>query len=176
MLLIKYRDATEYMRFLRGHVLTLDDVIAQYISEALIAFNREAHFAAAVMLGAASEKARYLLAASLLNALKPSRRRTLLEAALNKRQLFALLECIRQTIEDYSAGNPAPIPYSASEGAACHLTSLFEAICAQRNDAVHPMNARVSASSVRLLLCSFPYALRTTANLTAWADANPASL
>jgi hypothetical protein len=148
---------TEYMKFLRVHVPTVDDVIFQYILEALVAFNREAYFAAAVMVGAASEKAVYLLAASLLNALKPSRRRTTLGTALNKRQLFALLDCVRKTIEDGSAGNPALMPYSVSEGAGPHLSSLFEAIRTQRNDAVHPMNAIVSASSVRLLLHSFPY-------------------
>jgi hypothetical protein len=165
-----------YISFLRKHVPTLDDVIEQYILEALTAFNRDAYFAAAVMVGAASEKAIYLLAAGLLNALKPSRRRTTLEVVLNKRQLFALLESVRKTIEDCSVGNPAAIPYSISEGATPHLASLFDAIRAQRNDAVHPMNATVSASSIRLLLHSFPYALSTTEKLRAWADANPASL
>lgn len=165
-----------YMRFLRDHVPALDDVIGQYILEALEAFNRDAYFAAAVMVGAASEKAIYLLAASLLNALKSSRRRTTLETALNKRQLFALLDCVRKTIEDCANGNPAPIPYSVSEGTMPHLASLFEAIRTQRNDAVHPMNASVSASSVRLLLHSFPYALSTTEKLRTWLDANPAYL
>ena len=169
-------EVTGYMKFLRERVPTLDDVIEQYILEALTAFNREAYFAAAVMVGAASEKAVYLLAASLLGALKPSRRRTMLETALNKRQLFALLDCVRKTIEDFSSDNPPPIPYSASEGAAVHLASLFEAIRTQRNDAVHPMNANVSASSVRLLLHSFPYALSTTEKLRTWSDANRASL
>jgi hypothetical protein len=168
--------ATEYMKFLKEYVPTVDDVIFQYILEALVAFNREAYFAAAVMLGAASEKEVYLLAASLLSALKPSRRRTTLETTFNKRQLFALLDCVRKTIEDGSAGNPAPIPYSVSEGADAHLSSLFEAIRTQRNDAVHPMNAIVSASSVRLLLHSFPYALNVTDKLRKWADANPGCL
>jgi hypothetical protein len=54
---------TKYMNFLREHVPTLDDVIFQYILEALEAFNREANFAAAVRVGTASEKAVYLLAA-----------------------------------------------------------------------------------------------------------------
>jgi hypothetical protein len=169
-------EVTGYMKFLGEQVATLDAVIEQYILEALTAFNRDAYFAAAVMLGAASEKAVYLLAASLLNALKPSRRRTTLETALNKRQLFALLDCVRRTIEDCSAGNPALIPYSVSEGTASHLASLFEAIRTQRNDAVHPMNAVVSESSVRLLLHSFPYALSTIEKLRTWSDANPACL
>jgi hypothetical protein len=60
------------------------------------------------------------------------------------------LDCVRKTIEDCPSGNPAPIPFSVSEGAAPHLASLFEAIRMQRNNAVHPMNAAVSASSVRL--------------------------
>jgi hypothetical protein len=168
--------ATEYMKFLKDLVPTVDDVISQYIAEALVAFNREAYFAAAVMLGAASEKAIYLLAAALLNAVKPSVRRTKLETAFNKRHLFTLLDCVKQAIEDGSAGGSAPIPYSVSEGANAHLSSLFEAIRAQRNDAVHPMNAIVSTSSVRLLLHSFPYALSVTERLRKWADANPASL
>lgn len=144
--------------------------------EAITAFNRDAYFAAAVMVGAASEKAIYLLAASLLSALKTSRRRSLLETALTKRQLFALLDCVRKTIDDSSASNPAPIPYSVSDGASAHMASLFEAIRTQGNDAVHPMNATVSASSVRLLLHSFPYAMETTEKLRAWLDANPAAL
>jgi hypothetical protein len=86
------------------------------------------------------------------------------------------LDCVRKTIEDGSTGNPALIPYSVSEGASPHLASLFEAIRTQRNDAVHPMNATVSASSVRLLLCSFPYALGRTEKLRAWLGANPAVL
>jgi hypothetical protein len=50
-----------YINFLKKHVPTLDDVIEQYILEALTAFNRDAYFATAVMAGAASEKAIYLL-------------------------------------------------------------------------------------------------------------------
>ena len=83
---------------------------------------------------------------------------------------------MRKTIDDSSASNLAPIPYSVSEGSSAHLASLFEAIRTQRNDAVHPMNATVSASSVRLLLHSFSYALETTEKLRAWLDANPATL
>jgi hypothetical protein len=169
-------EAAGYMKFLREHVPTLDDVIKQYILEALTAFNRDAYFASTVMVGAASEKAVYLLGTSLLAALKVSRRRTTLEGLLSRRQLFLLLDFIRKTIEDYSSGSAAPIPYSASEGASAHLASLFEAIRTQRNDAVHPMNATVSASSVRLLLHTFPYALSKTEKLRGWFDANPGSL
>lgn len=170
-------EATSYLEFLRQLVPSRDSIVEQYISEAIVAYEREAYFAAAVMVGAASEKAIYLLAESLLRALKtPSRRRSALETAMNRRQLLALLESVRKTIEECSAGNPSPIPYSTSEGASAHLASLFEAIRTQRNDAVHPMNAAVSPSSVRQLLHSFPYALSTTDKLRAWLDANPGAL
>ena len=169
-------EAKSYLEFLRQLVPTLDSVIEQYVTEALTAFEREAYFATAVMVGAASEKTIYLLAASLLIALPPSPRRRTLEGLLNKRQLFALLDFVRKTIEDSCSGSSAQIPYSASEGASAHLASLFEAIRTQRNDAVHPMLAVVSASSVRLLLHSLPYALGTTEKLRAWFDANPGLL
>ncbi len=169
-------EATGYMRFLKELVPTLDEVIEQYVKEALIAFNRDAYFAAAVMAGAASEKAIYLLATSLLSALKPSPRLTALETAMNRRQLSALLASARKTIEDCTAGKQSPIPYSASEGATAHLASLFDAIRIQRNDAVHPAKATVSASSARLILCSLPYALATTEKLRGWLDTHPASL
>ena len=169
-------ESVGYMKLLKEQVPVLDSVIEQYIVEALTAFNRDAYFAAAVMVGAASEKAIYLLAASLLNAMKPSHRRGTLETTMSRRQLFPLLESVRKIIDECSAGKSAPIPYSASEGASVHLASLFEAIRTQRNDAVHPMNATVSVSSVRALLCSFPYALGTTQRLRTFLDSNPASL
>jgi hypothetical protein len=170
-------EARSYLEFLRQLVPNRDPIIEQYVSEAFIAYEREAYFAAAVMVGAASEKTVYLLAASLLNALKaPSRRGSTIETAMSKRQLFALLDSVRKTIEECSAGNPPPIPYSASEGVSAHLASLFEATRIQRNDAVHPMNAAVSSSSVRMLLHSFPYALSATEKLRTWLDANPGSL
>jgi hypothetical protein len=155
-------DARSYLEFVRQLLPNLDTVIMQYIVEALKAFEREAYFATAVMIGAASEKAIYLLADSLAKALKQSARRTTLEKALGGRSLSALLDHVRETIETESAGKKAPIPYSASEGASAHLASLFEAIRTQRNDAVHPMKGTVSASSVRLLLHSLPAALDTT--------------
>jgi hypothetical protein len=50
-------DVAAYMKFLSQRVPVIDPIIDQYVTEALTAFEREAYFAAAVMLGAASEKA-----------------------------------------------------------------------------------------------------------------------
>jgi hypothetical protein len=54
--------------------------------------------------------------------------------------------------------------------------SLFEAIRVQRNNAVHPMNAKVSEESVRILIQSFPYALAKSETLRNWSIANTGSI
>jgi hypothetical protein len=53
---------------------------------------------------------------------------------------------------------------------------LIEAIKMQRNDAMHPMNAAVSADSVRLSFHAFPHALEKLEALRAWFLANPKSI
>ena len=60
------------MKFLRAHVPTLDEVIGQYILEALTAFNREAYFAAAVMVGAASESDLCCVSAECVKTITPT--------------------------------------------------------------------------------------------------------
>lgn len=167
-------DAERYLNFLRSRVPAVDPVIEQYIVEALTAFDREAYFASAVMLGAASEKELYLLAEAVLLALKDAKKHTKLKSLLDRRKLLELFEYVRDTI--YGAVTAKLMPYSDSEGAFTHLMSLNEAIRVQRNDAVHPMNAVVSEDSVRLLLKSFPYALAKSEELRAWLIANPASI
>ncbi len=167
-------EAVEYMKFLHSRITQLDSVIEQYIVETLIAYERESYFAAAVMLGAASEKALYLLAEVMLGAFKEVQKRDKLKSLLDGRKLLGLLEYVRDTIQ--SASNTKALPYSVHEGAATHLMSLYEAIRVQRNDAVHPMNAAVSADSVRLLIQSFPYSLSKTEELRAWFAVNPNSI
>lgn len=167
-------DASRYMKFLRERVVNLDPIIEQYVIEALTAFERDSFFAAAVMLGAASEKALYLLAESLSLSFKEARKREKLDSLMVRRKLFDLLETIRRTILETTKAEV--IPYKVSEGADSHLMSLCEAIRVQRNDAVHPMNATVSEASVRLLLHSFPYALSKSEELRAWLVAHPGSI
>lgn len=167
-------EADGYMSFLRQRVPNMDAVIEQYVVEALTAFERQAYFAAAVMLGAASEKALYLLAESMLGALINARKREKLQLTLDRRKLSELFELVRDSIQD--ASRAKVLPYAQFEGSATHLMSLFEAIRVQRNDAVHPMNATVSADSVRLLMQSFPYSFSKSEELREWLTANPKSI
>jgi hypothetical protein len=167
-------NAEQYMRFLRERIKMLDPIIEQYVIEALTAFDRDAYFASAVMLGAASEKELYLLAEAVFLALRDPTKQSKLRGLLDRRKLLELFETVRDTIHQGVAAKV--IPYTDSEGSTTHLMSLYEAIRVQRNDAVHPMNAIVSEDSVRLLLQSFPYALSKSEELRAWCVANPSSI
>ncbi len=167
-------EAAGYMDFLRQLVPTMDSVIEQYVVEALTAFERRAYFAAAVMLGAASEKAIYLLAESMLDAFTDARKRSRLQSTLERRRLLELFDPARDSVQN--ASNARVLPYAQFEGSTTHLMSLFEAIRVQRNDAVHPMNATVSGDSVRLLLQSFPYSLNKCEELRGWLASHPNSI
>lgn len=164
-------DIAGYMKFLHDRILSFDPVIEQYIIDGLMAFERRAYFAAAVMLGAASEKALYLLGAAMLGALKNQTRQQRLQDLLNGRSLNSLFTFLRDTLENNR--RTAGIPF---DGAIAHLMCLFEAVRTQRNDAVHPTTGQVSADSVRLLTTAFPYALSKSEELRAWLVANSQSL
>lgn len=164
-------DIAGYMKFLNGRIANLDVVIEQYITDGLIAFERGAYFAAAVMLGAASEKAIYILASAMVDTLKSQKAKQTLEEHLKGRSLKPLFNFIQDAFE---RNRKVPnIPY---DGSITHLMSLFEAVRTQRNDAVHPTTGQVSADSVRLLTASFPYALSKSEELRAWLVANPQSM
>ena len=167
-------EAEGYLRFLRARVVQLDSVIEQYVIEAVTAFERQANFAAAVMLGAASEKALYMLAESLLVGLMQPKEITTLQGLLDKRSLLKLFEFVRDTI--VAAEKAKKLPYSVTEGATTHLMSIYESVRVQRNNAVHPMNASVSGDSIRVHLTSFPYALEKLEAIRAWLLANAQSL
>jgi len=164
-------DIAGYMKFLHDRVPNMDAVIEQYVAEALIAFERQAFFAAAVMLGAASEKALYNLADAMVDALKSQKAKQTLEQHLKGRTLNPLFTFIRDALDRNR--KLLNIPH---DGAIAHLMSLFEAVRTQRNDAVHPTTGQVSADSVRLLTASFPYALSKSEELRAWLVKNPQSL
>jgi hypothetical protein len=167
-------EADGYMKFLHQLIQPLDPVIEQYVVEALTAFERRAYFAAAVMLGAASEKAIYLLADSISTALIDVNKQRKLRSVLDSRGLLKLLELVKDTIEFANAAKT--LPYPQFESSVTHLMSMFEAIRVQRNDAVHPMNAIVSPESVRMQVQSFPYALSKSEDLRAWFTAHPNSI
>lgn len=167
-------DVEGYMKLLQKLVPNLDAVIEQYIIEGLRSFERQTYFAAAVMVGAAAEKSVYLLAESLVGAFKDAAKQSKLRKLIEHRGLRQLFEMTEKTIQDSHTAKL--LPYPISDGGATHLMSLIEAIRVQRNDAVHPMNATVSADSVRLSLLAFPHALEKLETLRTWFLANPKTI
>jgi hypothetical protein len=167
-------DASSYMAMFKNLVPNLDGVIEQYVAEALTTFDRRAYFATAVMVGAAAEKAIYLLAEAMLGAFADPTRKEKLERLMERRKLNALLQALEKAIHDVYVAKV--LPFTVFDGVASHLVSLFEAIRIQRNDAVHPMNAAVSPDGVRLSLCALPYATKKIFDLRDWFMANPKSI
>jgi hypothetical protein len=164
-------DVAGYMQVLCRLVPRLDPVIDQYIREGLGSFERRMFFAGAVMIGAAAEKAVYLLADDMVKAFKNGSRKEKLTKVMERRRLLELLDMVGEIVRE--ASKSKVIPYPVTEGSEAHLMSLFEAIRVQRNDAVHPMNATVSADSVRLSFQAFPHALQMVEALREWLQANP---
>jgi len=167
-------DVDGYMRVLLNLVPTLDPIIKQYIREGLSSFERQTFFAAAVMLGAAAEKGVYLLAESMIAALTDINKQERFKKLMERRRLKELFDIVEKTIRE--AGVAKALPYPIFDGAESHLMSLIEAIRVQRNDAVHPMNAAVSADSVRLSFHAFPHAIEKLEELRAWFLSNPSSI
>ncbi|HXL23842.1 MAG TPA: hypothetical protein VOA78_15370 [Candidatus Dormibacteraeota bacterium] len=164
----------DYDGYMSQFGASTDAVVRQYVSEALNTYIRGTYFASAVMIGAASEKTIYLLAESLVLALKDGPAQSLLQRKIDARRLEALLKGVEQIVVD---GNlHKVIPFDVMGGTTRHLLSLFDSIRLQRNDAIHPMNFVVSASSVRFTLNAFPLAFEKVEALRQWCIAHPASL
>jgi hypothetical protein len=155
----------DYDGYMKLFDASTDPVVRQYISEALRTFIRGTFFASAVMIGAASEKAIYLLADSLLPTIKDATKRASLTKRIGDRKLDRLFQFIEDTT--VNGLNSGAIPYSVMEGTTRHLLSLFEYIKVQRNDAIHPLNFQVSADSVRFSLNAFPLAFQKVEALRA---------
>ena len=168
-------DSAQYMKLVKQLVPALDPVIEQYMQEGLSAFVGRHYFAAAVMVGAASEKAIYLLGDAIHGALKDPQKQLTLQTLLNGRSLKQLFDFIRVELENVTR-KTSPVPYSAHEGAVAHFASLIEAIRVQRNDAVHPQNAAVTPDSVRLSYGAFPHALERMEALRDWFKNHPGSI
>jgi hypothetical protein len=161
-------DADGYMKLLKQNVPTVDPVVEEYIRNGLIAFNGGAYFAAAVMVGAATEKAIYMLAEAMVPALKAGSRKTKLEQLFkSKRSLVHFLEFIRDTLEMNSK------LLDPTDNAVTQIAGMFDAIRVQRNDAVHPQTGHVSDLSVRFTIVNFPAFLEKCEEVRDWLVKNP---
>ena len=162
-------DSDRFIAALSTLIPSLDSVIKQYLVEAVITYNRQAWFASAVMVGAASEKVVYMLAESLLAARETASDRRAIEKSINERNLPKMFEQINKELTRQREADQ--LPYPVREGCEHHLLSLFEAVRVQRNEAVHPTVGQVSPATVRLTLSAFPSACRKVYDLIEWCQA-----
>jgi hypothetical protein len=152
-------------------VPNLDEVVREYVIEGLESFEHGRFRAAAVMIGAASEKALYMMAEKMLDAIAVPDRKGKFSAALKRRDLAELFDRMKRVLEQ--ANNLAGRPFDIFDGGQDHLVSLIKAIQVQRNNAVHPMNEKISDETVRLSYLAFPYALQKIEQLRDWFSNNP---
>lgn len=160
-------DSGRFIDALNALIPNLDSVIKQYIVEAVVTYNRQAWFASAVMVGAASEKVVYILIESLLTVTGGSDRRAI-EKAIKERNLPNMFEQINKVLTIHRESGH--LPYEVLEGCQPHLLSLFEAIRVQRNEAVHPTTGQVTPTSVSLTLSAFPSACRKAYDVIEWSQ------
>jgi hypothetical protein len=164
-------DVEGVISFLKEKIPNVDEVIIQYVGEALRTFEGRFYFASAVMIGAASEKLVYLLAMALQKSICNVRTKENIEGLLKTRKLFDLYE---ETIKILKANcrRPSPIPYSVHEESIDTLGALINGFRLQRNDAVHPVTAGVSKEELRLLLLSFPHLCKKVYDFIGWLNTN----
>jgi len=164
-------DPQGFLSFLKSNITSIDDIILQYVSEALNTYNGRFYFASSVMIGAASEKLIYLLSEATEKAANDDTLKTKFKEALEYRRLFQLLKLIEDTFDQLVTQKT--IPYSVHEGSTQYLVSLFDAIRVQRNEAVHPLAGKMSVDQLRLLLLSFPHVCKKTYDFLDWLNNNP---
>jgi hypothetical protein len=161
----------EYLAALGAMVPTLDATVKEYVEEGLGSFEHDRFRAAAVMIGAASEKALYMLADAMLGAISTQQSKDRFATPLRRRQLAELFERMKRLLE--TADALAGRPFEIFDGGQDHLVTLIRAVQVQRNNAVHPMNERVTDETVRLSYLAFPFALQKLEQLREWFLNNP---
>jgi len=161
-----FLDVDGYLKYLRTLVPDTDTVIIQYTHEAVRAFRSQLWFAAAVMLGAASERSILLLLEAILDWTSDGKEKARLTKLLAQPRLGEIFKAIQASIADQARSGH--MPYSVHQGSTEHLLSFSEMIRVQRNDAVHPHAGIVDRQRVFLSLQSFPGGLEILERIRQW--------
>jgi hypothetical protein len=159
-------DPDGYLAFLRTLVPAADSIVVQYVYEATRAYRANLDFAAAVMLGAAAERA----ILQLLEAIRdwqpdPKAKARQSRLLARPRQPLVFSE-VHNTVKELADADR--MPYATHQGAITHLLSLFEMVRVQRNEAVHPQVTAVAREKVFLSLQTFPVAYQVTERVRAF--------
>jgi hypothetical protein len=163
-------DPDRYLDDFRQNIPNADPVIVEYLTESLQCFLRDLQRAAAVMLGAASEKAVLLLIDSYVGAVSDPTRKGQTESQLVK------APSIYKKFEVFEKGFPAAkadMPKTLTENTDSLLRGVFDLIRNSRNEAGHPASGGMISrdtnySHLRLFI---PYCLRIY-GLISWFSSN----
>lgn len=156
--------------FIKKEIPELDDVIFQYFAEALQTFNGNFIFASAVMIGAASEKLIYIASNEINKFELNNEVQEKIRDGLERRKLKTLLDTFPIALDELI--KKLNIPYDIHEGCHHYLSTIFDAIRIQRNDAVHPTVSVISKEKLRLLIPSFTCACIKVYKLMDWLKNN----
>jgi len=163
---IHYYDPDKYLSTLEVLIPELDEITALYTIEALRCFRRNLMFAAAVMLGAAAERAVLILLEEIHNWETNEGRKKKIRSVLERPSMPKIFDLIRGTINNLI--EQKEMPYEIHEGVMDHLISVHEMVRVQRNDAVHPTTAQVSRNKVFLSIQAFPVVLQVLFRVKIW--------
>lgn len=160
-----FLDPDGYMRYLAALVPGVDAIVLQYTQEAARAFRAQLWFAAAVMLGAASERTVLLLLEAVRDRTSDPEKAKLTKL-LEQPRLGEIFKAIQARVTaEIKAGN---LLYSVHQGCTEHLLSLSEMIRVHRNEAVHPAAAKVDRQKAFIALQTFPEAMQVIEGLKKW--------
>lgn len=158
-----------YLTRLRQEVPAADEVIMDYVKEALASFHARSYKAAAVMLGCASEQALLLLMDAYANALQNTSQKTNAEKMLRERNLKTKMDAFRQRVESLGSR----VPGDVREDLDIWLSSFSNLMRQYRNDSGHPKKFSISAEVVDAnLRCFVPYCKKLY-ELKAFFDSTP---
>jgi hypothetical protein len=155
-----------YISYLRNLVPDVDEVVLQYVYEATRAFRAQLWFAAAVMLGAASERSVLNLLEAIIDHAAESKEKERLKKLLTQPRLGEIFKAIETAVT--AEVKSGALAYSVHQGSTEHLLSLAEIIRVQRNEAVHPHAGTVDRQKIFLALQGFPVALEVLERVRRW--------
>ncbi|MBN2209539.1 MAG: hypothetical protein JW759_09620 [Candidatus Coatesbacteria bacterium] len=165
-----YYDPDGYLTHIDSLCPGLDPVMKEYVKEGLACMRAGLVFAAAVMFGAAAEKAILLLVEALANATTDAKKAKHLQNLLNGQSVPPRYVAIEQTCADAITNNL--IPNNVHQGSIARIICIFDMIRVQRNDAVHPKTATCNRENVLTTIQAFPNALRVIYLLIDWLSKN----
>lgn len=163
-----------YLGYLKAS--SIDPIAESYIQEALQTYNRACYKAAAVMVGAASE--RLILELRDVTQVQLASLGRLVSKKLTDWRIKTVFDELTDVLTDALDRSLKITPdeelRKLRDSLGYHWPSLFHGIRASRNDAGHPVSiAPVTAQDVHAALLTFPHLVRIINQVKSWIPSAP---